>query len=206
MGGVLGNVIRLCNERNITPVFVHHFKRTRANADPHAPGELIDLTQAGAAEIAGQWWLLTRRENYNPDRPGEHRLWLSVGGRVGNSSLHALDIYEGSRDDPGGRRWEVEVRKPDEIRGEKTDRRDQDKASKKAEELEADRNEIVRVVVKAGNPETKTALRERVGCSHRRFDCAFASLLDDGTLHAIPIKKGNRQDYTGYTTTHNSDG
>ena len=97
MGGVLGNAVRLCSERNATPIFVHHFKRTRATADPFAPGELIDLTQAGVAEIAGQWLLLTRRKPYRPDQAGEHKLWLNIGGRMGHSSLHALDIHEGSR-------------------------------------------------------------------------------------------------------------
>ena len=40
MGQILGNVIRVCGERGVTPVFVHHFKRTRATADQFAPGEL----------------------------------------------------------------------------------------------------------------------------------------------------------------------
>lgn len=78
MGSVLGNVIRLCSERNVTPVFIHHFKQVRSTADPFAPGELADLTQAGAAEIAGQWWLLTRRKPYDPETPGTHKLWSSI--------------------------------------------------------------------------------------------------------------------------------
>ena len=52
----------------VTPIFIHHFKRTRATADPYAPGELIDLTQAGVAEIAGQWLLLTRRQPTTPTK------------------------------------------------------------------------------------------------------------------------------------------
>ena len=113
MGQVLGNVVQICNARGITPVFIHHFKRTRATEDRHAPGELLDLTQAGAAEIAGQWWLLTRREDYNPSEPGEHRLWLNIGGRLGHGCLHGLDLHEGRLSDPGGRRWEVDVLRPE---------------------------------------------------------------------------------------------
>ena len=58
MGQTLANVIRICGERGITPLFVHHFRRTRATANQYDPGELLDLTQAGAAETAGQWLLL----------------------------------------------------------------------------------------------------------------------------------------------------
>jgi hypothetical protein len=198
MGGILGNVIHLCSERNVTPVFVHHFKRTRANADPHAPGELIDLTQAGAAEIAGQWWLLTRRESYDPSQPGKHRLWLSVGGRVGHSSLHALDIHEGSRDDPGGRRWEVEVLKPEDVRQQAIDHKQEQRNAKAEADLEADRREIVAVAAKLKAPETKNGFRDRVGCGHRRFGVAFASLTSDDTLQPATVTRANNQKYEGW--------
>ena len=143
MGGILGNAVRLCSERGATPVFIHHFKRTRATADPYAPGELIDLTQAGVAEIAGQWMLLTRRQPYNPAEAGEHRLWLNIGGRMGHSSLHALDVHEGSRADPMGRRWEVELHSADEARhNAKTAERQAKHAAREARQqdtLQADR-------------------------------------------------------------------
>ncbi len=202
MGAILGNVIRICSERHVTPVFIHHFKRSRATADPFAPGELSDLTQAGAAEIAGQWWLLTRRESYNPESPGQHRLWLSVGGRVGHSSLHALDIEEGSRIDVEGRRWDVKVRNPSEVRDEQErsheDARRTKQQAKRQAEMDADRKEIVAASVKIGGPETKNELRARVSCGHRRFDVAFASLVNDGTLQSATVTKTNGQDYDGW--------
>ena len=153
MGQILGNVIRICNERGITPIFVHHFKRTRGTTDPYAPGELLDLTQAGAAEIAGQWWLLTRREKFDPDDPGDHRLWLNIGGRLGHGCLHALDIQEGRLSDPGGRRWEVEVLRPDDVRKD-TEARQEEARRRRADEraaavLESDRQEVVKAVAQA---------------------------------------------------------
>jgi len=202
MGSTLGNVIRLCAERNVTPVFVHHFKRVRSTADPFAPGELSDLTQAGAAEIAGQWWLLTRREAYNPEYPGQHHLWLSVGGRVGHSSLHALDVEEGRRTDPSGRRWEVEARAPEDVRAEHEDAKEQAKqakqSAKRQSEIDSDRREIIQAAVKLRGAETKNGLRDRVGCGHRRFETAFASLVNDGILQSAPVTRTNGQKYEGW--------
>ena len=201
MGQIFANVIRLCSERGVTPVFLHHFKRTRA--DQCAPGELLDLTQAGAAEIAGQWWLLTRRQPYDPDQAGEHRLWLSIGGRVGHSSLHALDIHEGRRSDPGGRRWEVEVYQASEAReAARQAQQAMKQAARQAKQeanLETDRREIIGILAKRKALETKTAIRERASCGHgRRFDTAFASLVADGTIQQAKTEKDNKQTYPGW--------
>jgi hypothetical protein len=200
MGQLFANVIRLCTDRGTTPIFVHHFKRNRA--DQFAPGELSDLTQAGAAEIAGQWWLLTRREAYDPDQAGEHRLWLSIGGRVGHSSLHALDVHEGRRTDPGGRRWEVELQASSEARRAAQDAqqaaRDTARQAKAEADLQADRREIVGTLAKLKGTETKSGLRARAPFGHGRFDRAFASLAADGTLRAEEIRKGNGQTYESW--------
>jgi len=202
MGQIFVKVIQLCSERDITPVFIHHFKRTRTTADPYAPGELADLTQAGAAEIAGQWWLLTRRERFDPDQPGEHKLWLSVGGRVGHSSLHGLDIHEGRRSDPGGRRWEVDIFEPHEIRQTAEEQsqtaKTEQRKGKMAVELEANRREIVDVMIKLGRPETKNGMRAHVSCGHSGSDRAFTSLIRDGTLEAVQTEKGNGQNYPAW--------
>jgi hypothetical protein len=203
MGNVLGNVIRVCTERGITPVFVHHFKRNRGTADLYSPGELLDLTQAGAAEVAGGWLLLARRESFDADQPGEHKLWLTAGGRVGHSSLHALNVHEGKRSDPGGRRWEVEIFEASEVRQEKAEQaqaaRDEKRRAKAAAELEADRRELVKTATRLKKPQTKTALRDAACLGHgQRFKRAFDSLTDDGTLQPTDIIKGNNQPVPGW--------
>jgi hypothetical protein len=202
MGTILANVIRLCTERGVTPVFIHHFKRTRATADQYAPGELLDLTQAGVAENAGGWILITRRERFDPDQAGEHKLWLSIGGRVGHSSLHAVDVHEGRRSDPGGRRWEVELFRPDDARqaarGAEQGAREAARRAKDAAALEADRREIVAILAKLKAPETKSGARDQFANGHKRFDLAFASLTRDGTLQAAQVERGNGQTYPGW--------
>jgi hypothetical protein len=209
MGQALGNVIRICNERGITPLFVHHFKRTRATEDRFAPGELLDLTQAGAAEIAGQWWLLTRREPYNPEQPGEHRLWLNIGGRLGHGCLHGLDLHEGRSSDPDGRRWEVEVHPATETRETTHEAQQQARQAaqrqKQEARLEADRAEIVGAAVKASVPDTKAGWRDRVAIPHKRFPAAFASLITDGTLQRASVTKSNGQTYDGWELRKNEE-
>jgi hypothetical protein len=130
-------------------------------------------------------------------------LWLSIGGRVGHSSLHALDIHEGSRADPGGRRWDVEVRAPDEIRSENADRRDQDKAAQVAAQvaakLDADKRKVINAMAKFSGGETPKVIRGRAGVSGERFNVVISSLLEDGVVVETQLTKPNRtKPYDGY--------
>ena len=195
MGGVLGNVIRLCGERGVTPVFIHHFKRNRS--DQFAAGELADLTQAGVAEIAGQWWLLTRRRAYHPEQPGEQELWLSIGGRVGHSSLHALDVHEGSRADPGGRRWEVEVREADEVRNETSHRREAMARAKQEECAESDKQKVVGAMaaLERDHPEGNalTSIRDRSCIRGERLEAALSKALGEGLVVVCEFFRSNHK-------------
>jgi len=196
-GKILGNLNRLCVRAGCTPVFVHHTKRNTGR-DPFGPPELLDLSWAGFSEFARGWILLGRRQAYNPDEPGEHRLWLSIGGRAGNSSLHALDVHEGRLCDPGGRRWETEVKTPAEAREAAEGRREASKAAKAEARLEADRKSVVQTFTKLG-AEMKTTARDATPIGHRRFDVAFASLVEDGSLVPAKVKRSNGQSYDGWT-------
>lgn len=202
MGQILGNVIRVCSERGVTPVFVHHFRRTRATADQYAPGELLDLTQAGPAETAGQWGLLTRREPYNPDQPGEHRLWLNIGGRMGNGRLHALDVHEGRQSDPGGRRWDVELSAPSAVRQSESKRiqaaRDGKRQAERDARSEAAKKAIVQAMAKVG-PATKSAIMHASGVHQRDFAGPFAELIQSGDVVPCEVHAKNRSTpYPGF--------
>jgi hypothetical protein len=201
MGQILGNVVRICNERGITPFFIHHFKRTRP--DPYAPGELLDLSQAGTAEVAGQWWFLTRREKFDPDNPGEHKIDLNIGGRLGHGCLHSLIVHEGRLSDPGGRRWDVEVRKPsderEEARKEWKGKQEQDRTEKLAEKLEDTKKRILKAAAKFKQGETATVLRDFAALHDREFKPALAELLEGAALVPADIHKSNRKKpYPGY--------
>lgn len=103
MGPLLDSINSLCRDLNTTLILAHHV--TKSAARSNKPPQLGDMSQAGFAEFAAQWFLVGRREDYRPSTP--HKLWLNVGGRAGHSALYHLEIDEGSNDDPGGRKWDV---------------------------------------------------------------------------------------------------
>ncbi len=200
-GKVLRYVNQVCLRNGCTPILVHH---TRKNVvDPYAPPELADLAWSGFSEFAGQWWLLGRRAKYDPDQPGEHRLWLNVGGRAGHAALHALDVHEGRRSDMGGRRWAVDVLRPSEAREAARDDQEalRDSAAKEraAKRLEEDKKTITRTMAKFPGGESKSVIRDTSGIRPPRFNAAFAALLADGDVVSCDVVKGNRhKPYAGY--------
>lgn len=107
VGQFLFLLTELGQETGCTIVICHHTKKGKV--DPFSPPELEDISWAGFQEWARQWLLISRRERFDPESAGEHRLWLNIGGSAGHSSLWALDITEGRRKDPGGRKWEVSI-------------------------------------------------------------------------------------------------
>ncbi|GAB4159923.1 MAG: replicative DNA helicase [Planctomycetaceae bacterium] len=107
MGDMLEPLSKIGQDTGCTPLIVHHNKRAASNL--YEPAELSDIAWAGFAEWAGQWILLSRREKYDADSDGEHRLWLTAGGRDGHSTNVAVDVTEGRLSDQGGRRWQVDV-------------------------------------------------------------------------------------------------
>jgi replicative DNA helicase len=105
MGPLLRNAGKIIQDAGATPFLCHHANR---KAEKNQPMELVDLSFAGLAEYAAQWFLLSRRERY--DGQGCHRLWLNIGGRAGQSGLYHYDADEGRMDEGfGGLKWEVTV-------------------------------------------------------------------------------------------------
>lgn len=160
MGPLLLQLSKVGEETGSTIILCHHCRKNMA--DPYEPPELEDLSMAGFAEWARQWWLLGRREKYNQSS-GEHKLWLNSGGSAGFSGLWAVDVNEGVIDDNfRGRRWDVTVNRPDEARTEQERRRE----AKNAEKRDATRHErkmkIIKVLRQYGE-QSATKIRERTG-------------------------------------------
>ena len=103
-GQLLRKINSICIELGCTLVLVHH---NRKGIKPGPPPKLEDMAMAGFAEFARQWWLLNRMTEYRDRQP--HELWLRVGGSAGHSGLFELTVSEGSKNDEGGRKWELQI-------------------------------------------------------------------------------------------------
>ncbi len=195
-GDLLRGMSKVCSDCGCTMILCHHTRKTKV--DPFAPPELEDIAWAGFQEFARQWLLVGRREQYEPGT-GEHRLWLSVGGSAGHTSLWALDIDEGTREHDGGRWWQVDVMRASEARDEVQDRRDAAKEEQQREQLKRDMRMICDSMVRYPDGETKTVIRDLSGLSTRRFNTALGVLSADNDVTMCEITKPNRkQPYTAY--------
>ena len=107
----LRQVTKVCQAYNVQPVFVHHAKKDPSKE--FQPMELGDLSGAGMAEFARQWFLMAHKE---PFRNGVARLSANIGGSSqGSRGLWDLTIDEGIPDAIiMERKWRVTMEEVDE--------------------------------------------------------------------------------------------
>jgi replicative DNA helicase len=200
VGGLLKSIGELAQETGCTPILCHHLKKSIA--DPYEPAELENIAWAGFQEFVRQWILLNRRIKYNPDRGGHHELWMSVGGSAGHSGLWGIDVDEGVRDDPGGRRWEVGVLEANEAYAKRDAQEEeigeQRKESRAERKHEKERASLLSALAKFKTGETSRVIREAAGISGNRFNQLIEELIDDGMARRCEITKANGQKYDGY--------
>ncbi len=198
-GDQLNGLSKVCANNGVTLGLCHHTKK--GLVDPFAPPELEHIAWAGFQEFARQWWLLGRRERFDPDSDGVHKLWFNVGGSAGFASLWAVDITEGKY--PAPRRWEVTVSHASEARDQAIQQQQATKANEKGKKHNAN-VEVAKVGIAdalrgvENNTETIDNIRARSGCKGAAFDDAFAALLRAGKLTATEITRRNKQSYPAY--------
>ena len=191
-----------------TIIIIHHNKKS-VN-DPFAIPELESIAWSGFQEWARQWLLIGRRELYNAEQAGSHKLWLNVGGSAGHSGCWAVDIEEGSRSDQCGRRWEVSVQGASSAVAESIEQREQTKASRDEQKNErriaADAEKLLKVYRKLPQGETEKRVRETAGMNPARFAVVNQRLLDEGKVEFVPdaIEKNGRT-YDGYRIANGTD-
>jgi hypothetical protein len=203
VGEKLVEINEVFEANGCTPIFSHH---TRKNSiSPFEPPELEDIAWAGFQEWARQWVLIGRRRKYDPEQGGHHELWLNIGGSAGHSSLWALNVNEGTREDVGGRRWDLEIVKPSEARAEAADdeheKRRTSVEQKRSAQAEADREKVLKAFRLAPDGDSKSQIRDSCGIPTGRFGVTLAALIEARTIEACEIRKGNKQVYSGYRLT-----
>jgi 5S rRNA maturation endonuclease (ribonuclease M5) len=199
-GTMLRELAAVCTRAGATLILAHHTKKNIA--DPFKPPELEDIAWSGFQEFARQWWMLARREPYQPGT-GDHKLWLSVGGSAGHSALWALNIAEGVYDGHTPRVWGVEMLSANDAReGAKKEQAEQraDKAKAKWQVAVEECKEAIEqaYVGIPGHIEIKRTIEERSGRKGKAFDEAFAYLLRTGRIKEAKLTRANKQEYDAF--------
>src|SRR5262249_1431118 len=100
-----------CENLGCTLLVVHPTSKGSGSRLFGSPPSLEDLAYGGFDDLARQWLLVNRRNPYVLGT-GKHQLVVSGGGHDGRSGYWHVDIDEGIVDptQPGGRRWDVQVK------------------------------------------------------------------------------------------------
>lgn len=200
MGSRLLILTELLQQTGCTIGIVHHSRKNRMHL--YEPMELEDLAQAGFAEWARQWCLLSRREAYDLGS-GDHRLWLSLGGSAGHNSLHGLDIEEGTPEQYGGRTWRVETIPGGELRKEQQSKATRKKEEKQEEAARGRQLKIIETLRKYPNGLSKTQTSQKSGVNPAHTAHALNVLIDEDLVCECQLIVGNRKNtMQGYMLKH----
>jgi ribosomal protein S25 len=196
VGAFLKSLGDLAQVTNCTPLLCHHLKK--GVADPYEPAELDNIAWAGFQEFVRQWILLNRRVRYDPDKGGHHELWLSVGGSAGHSGLWGLNVEEGTRQDAGGRRWQVDVLSSADAYAERiaaaSDAADERKELQKQTKREKQRAAVLATLATHPTGETPRLIREAAGIGNAVASAILSDLVDEGVIEPCTVQKNMRQE------------
>jgi hypothetical protein len=113
--------------------------------------------------------------------------------------LWAVDVAEGRQSDSEGRQWHVRVESATDARAASADRKQQERDTRAAEQLNLDRSAVCKLLAKHPAGVTKTFIRDHCGVSGRRFPTVLAALYDAGEVVTCEVSVGNKKTpQTGY--------
>jgi hypothetical protein len=202
-GDLLGRLSEVCRRNHATMTLCHHTKKTAKPIDDlYSPPELEDIAWSGFQEFARQWWLIGRRERYEPGS-GNHKLWLNLGGSAGHSALWAVDIDEGEYRPGAARTYAVGVIKAEDARRDAKQRHDAAKQAEKHGTIATNMLKISNYL--KGKPDGDTAKATRMACqlNPASFEAAVGKLLEQGAVEHCRVMKagGSKAGFEGYRLT-----
>ena len=203
MGARLREVGKVIDDTGCTIKLLHHgIKRPQ---EPNRPMKLVDLSGAGVQEWAGQWGLLSRREEYDEERPGHHEIWARYGGRDFPGSLIALDIEEFSEWGEQ-REWRVVVRPAGEVAAEmieddearKHARKDAEREARERSLIEKHVPEVVDYLRKHPGGSCEEPTRKALGITPATWRVIYSHLYRNQQIVEAVVPRGNGQTYPGF--------
>jgi len=173
VGPAMRQFMASCRPANV--IIAHHVKKTASFDD--APN-LEDLSQAGIAEFAGNYWLMGRMSEYTGD--GMHSLAIRYGGRDEQFGLLKLDFDE--------KDWKAEFTSLVDHREDQKQRRENERVGA---QLQAVKGHLSRHNGQA----TLAALAEAAATKPKResFQNLIDELCDSGQYERFETKGGNNK-------------
>ncbi|QGQ21206.1 AAA family ATPase [Gimesia benthica] len=196
VGEKLKPLTKLGQDTGCTVVLIHHTRKNTGQKDNAEP-RMEDIAYSGVPQWMRQWILIGRREAYDGDQPGSHKLWFTAGGSAGHSAAFGLNIEEGSQNDPQGRRWEVDVIPAEEARAQTRSAQEQQKDRTKDAKLKGYIKRVTDFLRQSG-PNTKTKIKEGTGLTHSNIEQALFAMVSDGIVEQCRVMASNNQEYDGY--------
>lgn len=177
VGPAMRQFMAHCRPANV--IIAHHVKKTASYDD--APN-LEDLSQAGIAEFAGNYWLMGRMSEYTGD--GMHSLAIRYGGRDEQFGLLKLEFDE--------RAWTAEF---SDLMGHREDIQRRKETEKTVGQLQAMKGHLSR----HGGAASLAKLAEAAGTKTTResFQRVVDELCDSGQYERFQTKAGNNKPCEG---------
>jgi hypothetical protein len=190
MGPLLKAVADTCLDAGATPVLVDHALKHR----PHNPLGLADVAWAGPAEFARQWLLTNHRQPYEA-ATGTSRLYLTIGGSEGHSSVWEVDIREGLLTaDKDERTWEILRVEPRGTAATNQRAAAPDLAARVLAEVD-------RLSAETGKAAGYEQVRKAMGLTDRRMKAVVKRLVADKVIKEVstrvPFGKGKEKTAKG---------
>ena len=192
VGAVLMSLTTLQAETGCTPILASHMRmHMQAGVMP----TLDHIAGAGFGQWARQWVLLNRREEFNPDEPGIHRLLFAFGGSAGHCGAYGLDIEEGRAAD--GRFWKVDLNSLSQIREERETEKEERKREQEQRTNENRRVAVLRAMKRFPDGETMTVIRRTASLNPDNFQPVWTDLLTAMEVEPVRFNRGEtRKDGT----------
>ncbi len=185
VGAVLMSLTTLQAETGCTPILASHM---RMHMQPGIMPTLDHIAGAGFGQWARQWVLLNRREEFNPDEPGTHRLLFTFGGSAGHCGAYGLDIEEGRASD--GRFWKVDLNSLSQIREERETEKEERKREQEQRTYENRRAAVLRAMKRFPDGETMTAIRRTAGLNPDNFQPVWVDLMAAMEVEPVRFNRG----------------
>ncbi len=169
-------------------IYSHHTTKAAAR-DMKTPPMLEDLSGAGVAESAGNWWLLARSTKYEFD--GQHDLVVEYGGRDEQGGARRIQFDE--------RQWAWSVSSMRDFIEEKQQEKDRQKREAEERIRSQDRAAIVKHMKNRKTPQSKSMIQQCCGVPKLRFGREWSDLTNDKSVEMRPYKdERNRTQKNGW--------